>query len=110
LTGALFEAFEDGGRFLDRLASDPTRPDLVVLDVKMPNINGLQVLRALRANGGKTFPIVVFSSEGVTFEMPECEKLGADACLYKPSSYAEFGMLVQVVEGLLRRRGLIPAV
>jgi CheY-like chemotaxis protein len=107
LPTARFEPFPDGSSFLERLASDPTRPDLLILDVKMPVLGGLDVLRALANAREKAFAIVVFSSEGVSFEMPECEKLGANACLYKPASYAEYGVLVQVVEGLLRRRGLI---
>jgi CheY-like chemotaxis protein len=104
LPGAVFEVFADGAEFLDRLARDPVRPDLVVLDVEMPAMNGLQVLRSLRESGDKVFPVVVFSSEGVAIELRECETLGADACLQKPSTYAEYGMLVDVVGGLLRHR------
>ena len=51
----------DGREALDRVAA--LRPDLITLDVEMPNLDGLGTLRALRAGGIRT-PVIMFSTPG----------------------------------------------
>lgn len=76
---------ENGAEALALLES--ARPDLVLLDLMMPEVDGVEVLRALRqrpGDGGK-LPVVVFTALAQHPWVEECRKLGADACLLKGS-------------------------
>ena len=80
------------------LAPQPRRPDLVILDLGLPDINGLEVLRAMRARGDKV-PVVVLSSRDDEAGKVRALDLGADDYVTKP-----FGMneLVARVRTALR--------
>ena len=63
------------------------RPDLVLLDLQMPKVNGIEVLRAIRANPAlKTLPVVVFSNAYLGNLVQEAWKAGANKCLTKAIS------------------------
>lgn len=79
------------------------RPDLVVLDVMMPDIDGLEVCRRLRAAGD--LPILFLTARGGTSDRVRGLDLGADDYLVKPFEYAE---LLARVRALLRRRPPAP--
>jgi two-component system response regulator MprA len=74
------------------------RPDLVVLDLMMPGIDGLEVCRQLRANGN--LPILMLTARGGTADRVRGLDAGADDYLVKPFAYAE---LLARVRALLRR-------
>jgi two-component system, OmpR family, response regulator MprA len=74
------------------------RPDLVVLDLMMPGIDGLEVCRQLRANG--TLPILMLTARSGTADRVRGLDTGADDYLVKPFAYAE---LLARVRALLRR-------
>src|SRR6185436_8909309 len=59
------------------------RPDVVLLDIKMPNMDGLEVLRKLRAMDD-TLPVIIVSGHGTTSTAVEAIKLGALDYLDKP--------------------------
>ena len=67
-------------------------PDLVITDLMMPQMTGVELLHALRADGHSTLPVVLMSAAGRS----HVAGLGADAVLSKPFELAE-------VEALLRR-------
>ena len=72
-------------------------PDLILLDMKMPKMNGLEFLRALEAAGADPKrKVVVFSNQDVESEIEEAFKLGAKRYLLK--SWASPQDLVKVVE------------
>ncbi len=73
-------------------------PDLVVLDVVMPQLDGLEVCRRLRAAGN--LPVVMLSTRSETFDRCQGLDLGADDYLGKPFSVRE---LVSRVRTVLRR-------
>ena len=81
------------------------RPDLVVLDVMMPGIDGLEVCRRLRADGN--VPILLLTARGGTADRVRGLDTGADDYLVKPFAYAE---LLARVRALLRRTPPPPAV
>jgi DNA-binding response OmpR family regulator len=85
------------------------RPDLVVLDVMLPGLSGLEVLRRRRLDGDET-PVVVLSARGEEEDRVVGLEVGADDYLVKPFSPRE---LVLRIGGLLRRearlRGEEPA-
>ena len=74
------------------------RPDLVVLDLMMPGIDGLEVCRQLRAD--RNLPILMLTARSGTADRVRGLDLGADDYLVKPFAYAE---LLARVRALLRR-------
>ena len=74
------------------------RPDLVVLDLMMPGIDGLEVCRQLRAD--RNLPILMLTARSGTTDRVRGLDLGADDYLVKPFAYAE---LLARVRALLRR-------
>jgi DNA-binding response OmpR family regulator len=87
----------DGAEGLERAKS--TRPDLVVLDLMLPKMDGFRVLRALR-DDGLTMPVLVLTARGEESDKVRGLKLGADDYLTKPFGLLE---LLARVEALLRR-------
>src|SRR5262249_444814 len=60
-------------------------PDLMLLDLKMPRVNGFDVLRWLRQQPGlKRLPVAVLSSSGLTEDLNLAYELGANCYLVKP--------------------------
>jgi two-component system, OmpR family, alkaline phosphatase synthesis response regulator PhoP len=75
-------------------------PDLIVLDLMMPHMNGLEVLKELRARG-RTTPVVVLSAKGLDTDKVAGLNLGADDYVSKPFSVHE---LVARIRAVLRRQ------
>lgn len=87
----------DGEEGLARIQAD--KPDLVLLDVMMPKLNGFEVCEAVRADPSLTgVRIVMLTAKGRTAEIHKGLALGADAYIPKPFSTAE---LVNKVKELL---------
>jgi DNA-binding response OmpR family regulator len=73
--------------------------DVVVLDLGLPRLDGLSVLKRWRS-GGRLFPVLILSARGDWIEKVEGIEAGADDYLAKPF---EMGELVARVKGLVRR-------
>ena len=80
-SGLEAEAFASGREFLD--ASLLREPDCAVLDLHMPRMTGLQVLRALQA-AHRILPIVVITAHDAPETREQCLAAGATAYLRKP--------------------------
>ncbi len=76
------------------------RPDLVVLDLMLPGIDGLEVMRRLRAAEGRPTAVIVLTARGEESDRVIGLRLGADDYVVKPFSPAE---LVARVDAVLRR-------
>jgi two-component system, OmpR family, alkaline phosphatase synthesis response regulator PhoP len=92
---------EDGEAGLELAEQEPA--DLLILDVMLPKLNGLEVLRSLRARG-KTFPIIVLSARGAEMDKVVGLELGAEDYITKPFGLAE---LLARVKAALRRGALV---
>ena len=91
----------DGSEALERIRGE--RPDLVVLDVMMPKLNGFEVCQAVRADPALAQTrIVMLTAKGREAEMNKGLALGADAYIAKPFSTRD---LVARVKSLLEERG-----
>jgi CheY-like chemotaxis protein len=76
------------GEFKTRAGGNPI---LVLLDLKMPKVNGLEVLKAIKADESLKFiPVVVLSSSREARDMVECYKHGVNAYVVKPVDFSDF--------------------
>jgi len=86
----------DGQEALNYLLSpdeshDRPMPDVLLLDLKLPRVNGLEVLKQLRENVRTRYlPVVVFSSSKEECDVKECYRLGANSYIQKSLSYSKF--------------------
>lgn len=88
----LFAEGQYAGRNLD------SPPQVVLLDLKMPKMDGIQVLKALKADDRTRFiPVVVLTSSREDRDLEECYRLGANSYIVKP---VEFDAFVEVVKNL----------
>ena len=87
----------DGGRGLAAVADD--RPDVIVLDVMMPFVDGLEMCRRLRANGDDT-PVLMLTALGEVADRVDGLDAGADDYLTKPFALEE---LLARIRALVRR-------
>lgn len=81
--------------------AEQCRPDLVILDVMLPGIDGFQICRRLRARSG--VPILLLTARGDVDDRVQGLDCGADDYLCKPFSFSE---LAARVRALLRRSGV----
>jgi len=88
----------DGPQALTAVAEDA--PDLVVLDLMLPGIDGLEVMRRLREREPERRPIILLTAKGEPTDRVIGLRLGADDYVVKPFSPAE---LVARVDAVLRR-------
>jgi CheY-like chemotaxis protein len=95
----------DGADALDYLyhrgkftARAPGNPVVVLLDNKMPKVNGLEVLKIMKADENlKTIPVVVLTSSRETPDLLEFYKQGVNAYVVKPVDFGEFMAAVRQV-------------
>jgi two-component system chemotaxis response regulator CheY len=74
----------DGRQALDRLEEHPDI-DLVLLDINMPNMNGLEFLAQIRSDGTRSLlPVVIISTEGRDADTVRGMEAGATAYIKKP--------------------------
>ena len=96
-----FEArgFSDGAAFWDALRAE--RPELVVLDVMLPGIDGIELLSRMRASDAlRNIPVIMATAKGTEYDKIHGLDLGADYYLAKPFGVME---LVSCVKAVLRR-------
>lgn len=94
----------DGGEALAQLNSS-RRYDLLVLDVNLPTLDGLSLLRQVRPLQPR-LPVLVLTARSRVEDRVDALKAGADDCLNKPFSLAEFMARVQAL--LRRNSGQVP--
>ena len=81
------------GRFAKR--SFTNLPRLVLLDLKMPKVSGIDVLRALKSNSDThKIPVVVLTSSKEEPDIDKCYELGANSYIVKPVGFENFAAAV----------------
>ncbi|WP_404375811.1 response regulator [Vreelandella aquamarina] len=91
----------DGQAALEKLKSLSQKPDLIITDINMPNMNGLELIQAAKALPGYRFvPILVLTTESQQARRDEAKKAGATGWLVKPVQGTELiNVIKQVVPG-----------
>ena len=105
LSSAGFAArgFEDGSSFYAAITGEKDKPQLIVLDVMLPGIDGIELLKRIRVNAAlKQIPIVMATAKGSEYDKIQGLDLGADYYLTKPFGVME---LISCVKAVLRRCG-----
>lgn len=98
-TGFEARGFEDGTSFWEALQEQ--QPELVVLDVMLPGIDGMELLRRMKSSPKfDSIPVVMATAKGTEYDKIQGLDLGADYYIAKPFGVME---LVSCVKAVLRR-------
>ena len=92
----------DGAQAIDLLqptdGSTPLRPALVLLDMKLPKYDGLEVLRRLRQSAStQALPVVVLTTSSEEHDIVESYRLGANSYVRKPVVFGDFVAATKVL-------------
>ena len=98
--GFLVVTASDGGQALATLAAG-TKPDLIITDINMPVMGGLELIRHVRALAGFRFtPILALTTEVQRAKRDEAKQVGATGWIVKPVSDTDLMKIIkQVVPG-----------
>lgn len=98
-SGYEVRAFSDGAECWEALAEE--LPDLVLLDIMMPNMDGIELLKRMKASPRlDQIPVVMATAKGTEFDKIQGLELGADYYVTKPFGVME---LVACIKAVLRR-------
>lgn len=81
------------GKFADRNINQ--LPQVILLDLKMPKVNGLEVLQTIKADDRtKAIPVVILTSSAEDPDIRRCYELGANSYIVKPVEFENFAKAV----------------
>ena len=93
------EALEFVSQGRDADGARAPRPGLILLDIKLPKLSGLEVLRRIKADERlKTIPVVMLTTSDRDVEVMECYRAGANSFVTKPVKFAEFVRKIESVK------------
>ncbi len=97
------------GRGAFRQRHTALQPRLVLLDLRLPRVDGLEVLRALRASPrAGAAPVVMLVAANEPRELAQCYHVGANSCVRKPVEFDDFYQTIQLVGRYWLGRNLAP--
>lgn len=77
------------GQYKDR--TDNKKPAVILLDLKMPKVNGIEVLKKIKSNPEtKLIPVVVLTSSNEDPDVAACYELGVNSYIVKPVGFEKF--------------------
>lgn len=95
--------FETGGALFDAIASK--RPDLLILDIMLPDVDGISILQKIRNDPYTAeMPVLMLTAKSAEYDKVNALDLGADDYVTKPFGVME---LISRVKALLRRTGSV---
>lgn len=100
----------DGTEALAMLGRESLRPDLILLDLNLTRMDGLEVLAQIKADPKlRTIPTLIFTTSDSTADVSRSEQLGADGYLNKPTHFGAFTSLVRNIIETWLMKGRPPA-
>lgn len=96
----LVEIAEDGQQALDKLfdKDHPLLPKLIILDLGLPDISGMELLNTIRQNKNtKEIPVVIFTGSNKTSDKINSETLGVNSFITKPVDFYQFTQCVNEI-------------
>ena len=86
-SGAICDCLANGKAGLAQLNSATTLPDYVFLDLNMPRMNGMEVLKTIKATSGiANIPVIIYSTSQSQDDMAQAKALGAAQYISKPNT------------------------
>ncbi len=102
-------AVEDGEQALARLARG-LRPDLVLLDLNLPRLDGREVLTAMKGDPDlRAIPVIVLSTSSSPGDVADCYARHANSYLVKPMHLEELGAVMRAIDCFWLRLARLPA-
>jgi len=96
LLDSTVEIFRDARSAAKRLLAGE-RPELIVLDINMPEVSGIDFLEFLRMRSElKEIPVVMLSSETTDIQVDEAMRIGANAFVFKPVTIEELEEAIHI--------------
>ncbi len=88
----------DGADALDLVREH--RPDLVLMDIQLPNVSGLEIIKSIKADAElMSIPVIAVSAFATKWDAETMRELGCEACLTKPITITSF---IEAVDAALR--------
>lgn len=107
------EHFRDGQAVLDFFFSQPRSDNktyLVLLDIRMPKVDGIEVLRRLKTDAAlRKLPVIMLTTTDDSREVERCHELGCNVYIQKPVDYDRFAEAIRRL-GLFMMLLLVPPV
>ncbi len=89
---ALDYIFPGGGKARDK----SKRPKVIFLDLKLPKVDGIEILRRIKSDDEtRTIPVVILTSSREDCDLQECYRLGVNSYIVKPVEFESFVQAVQ---------------
>jgi CheY-like chemotaxis protein len=86
----------DGEEALNYIFEKNQRPRVILLDLKLPKVDGIEVLRRLKADmATKTIPVVVLTSSSEERDIVESYNLGVNSYIVKPVNFDQFATVIR---------------
>ncbi|MFX1505791.1 MAG: response regulator [Promethearchaeota archaeon] len=106
-----FQWAKDGEEAVNLIVHDGLRPDLILLDIKMPRMNGFEVLEILKNNDEtKYIPIVILSTSANKKDVALAYSLGTNCYIAKPVEIVEFQTKLRSIPLYWLRTNTIPQI
>ena len=101
---------KDGQELLDFFKGEIDNLGLVLLDLNLPKINGMEILKQFYTDDLlKKIPIVVFTSSNDFDKIITCYEHGANACIKKPQDIAEFSRIIRAITNFWLEINVLPS-
>ena len=95
------------GAYADRAGASP--PRVVFLDLKLPRVDGIEVLRRLKnADALRRIPVVMLTSSQELSDVDECYRLGVNSYVVKPVNFDEYQSMISALVGYWTRLNQAP--
>lgn len=90
---------EEALAFIPRWEVGEIRPVVILLDLKLPKVNGLEVLQIIKSHPDlKTIPIVILTTSSVSTDIETAYRLGANSYIVKPVDFEKFMEVAKNIE------------
>lgn len=90
---------EEALAWIPRWAAGEPKPLMILLDINMPRVNGLEVLQVLRANPvSQPLPVIVLTTSSTSQDIAEAYDRGANSYIVKPVDFDKFRSVAEQIE------------
>jgi CheY-like chemotaxis protein len=90
---------EEALSWIPRWRAGEPKPVVILLDINMPRVNGLEVLQALRADPvSRWLPVVVLTTSSTSHDVDSAYNFGANSYIVKPVDFEKFRVVAEQIE------------